>query len=206
MSSVVEIMGDWRSNYITCPSNPKEVLAITLPFFIIIVKNMRFFYSFEVKVLDDKNMKRTFRLTNITNKTRGFTTLCILPLRLFEGWNMIQFDLADFCAKVYGTTFVETLSVKINANCRIRHIYFSDRLYTEDELKYDYRFFLPIQNWLQGLVQDDRRDTILQMEFGKIAIIRDRYYNTCRKLEGVRVDGLAPIRRRRPKVCEGCPS
>lgn len=66
MSSVVEIMGDWRSNYITCPSNPKEVLAITLPFFIIIVKNMRFFYSFEVKVLDDKNMKRTFRLTNIT--------------------------------------------------------------------------------------------------------------------------------------------
>lgn len=63
-----------------------------------------------------------------------------------------------------------------------------------------------MQDWLQHLVQGHRRNTILQMHFGKVSIIRDPYYNMCRKLEGVRVDGLAPIRRRRPKVCEGCPS
>ena len=66
MSTVVEIMGDLHTNYITCPANPKEVLAITLPFFIIIVKNMRFFFSFEVTILDDNKIKRTFRLSNIT--------------------------------------------------------------------------------------------------------------------------------------------
>lgn len=66
MSSVLEIMGDLRFNYITCPLNPKEVLAISLSVFIIIVKNMRFFYSFEVQVLDDKNMKRTFQFSNTT--------------------------------------------------------------------------------------------------------------------------------------------
>jgi hypothetical protein len=66
MSEVIEVMGDLKTNYITCPSNPKEVLAITLSFFIMIIKNMRFFYSFEVQVLDNKNIKRTFQLSNIT--------------------------------------------------------------------------------------------------------------------------------------------
>ena len=58
---------------------------------------------------------------------------------------MIQFDLSDFCKKAYDTTYVKTLYVKVNANCRIRRIYFSNRLYNEDELKFELRFFLPIQ-------------------------------------------------------------
>lgn len=58
---------------------------------------------------------------------------------------MIQFDMVDFCKKIYNTTYKETLCVKVNANCRVRRIYFSDRLYGEEELKYEFRFFLPIQ-------------------------------------------------------------
>jgi len=34
--------------------------------------------------------------------------------------------------------------VQIHANCRIRRIYFSDRLYTEDELPPEFKLFLPI--------------------------------------------------------------
>lgn len=64
LSNVLEIRGDVRFNYITCPPDPKEVLAINLPFFTMIVKNMRFFYQFEVQILDDKNKKRTYRFTN----------------------------------------------------------------------------------------------------------------------------------------------
>lgn len=64
-SSVLEIMGcNVSTNYITCPTNPKEGLAIKLPFLVMIIKNMKRFFSFEVQVLDDKNMKRRFRASN----------------------------------------------------------------------------------------------------------------------------------------------
>ena len=42
-----------------------------------------------------------------------------------------------------GTNYIETLRVQIHANCRIRRIYFSDRLYTEDELPQEFKLFLP---------------------------------------------------------------
>jgi len=58
---------------------------------------------------------------------------------------MIQFDLAKCTQNTYGTKYIETLRVKVNANCRIRQIYFSDRYYTEDELRDDLKYFLPIQ-------------------------------------------------------------
>ena len=55
-------------------------------------------------------------------------------MRLDEGWNQIQFNLSDFTRRAYGTNYIETLRVQIHANCRIRRIYFSDRLYSEEEL------------------------------------------------------------------------
>lgn len=36
------------------------------------------------------------------------------------------------------------LRVQIHANCRIRRIYFSDRLYSEEELPPEFKLFLPI--------------------------------------------------------------
>lgn len=64
---------------------------------------------------------------------------------LQEGWNQIQFNLSDFTRRAYGTNYVETLRVQIHANCRIRRVYFSDRLYSEDELPAEFKLFLPIQ-------------------------------------------------------------
>lgn len=66
-------------------------------------------------------------------------------MRLDDGWNQIQFNLSDFTRRAYGTNYVETLRVQIHANCRIRRIYFSDRLYSEDELPSEFKLFLPIQ-------------------------------------------------------------
>ena len=40
--------------------------------------------------------------------------------------------------------------VQIHANCRIRRIYFSDRLYTEDELPPEFKLFLPVAGKTQG--------------------------------------------------------
>ena len=66
-------------------------------------------------------------------------------MRLDEGWNQIQFNLSDFTRRAYGTNYVETLRVQIHANCRIRRIYFSDRLYAEEELPTEFKLYLPVK-------------------------------------------------------------
>ena len=40
-----------------------------------------------------------------------------------------------------GTNYVETQRVQLHANCRIRRIYFSDRLYTEEELPAEFKLY-----------------------------------------------------------------
>ena len=35
--------------------------------------------------------------------------------------------------------------MQIHANCRIRRVYFSDRLYSEEELPAEFKLYLPVQ-------------------------------------------------------------
>lgn len=98
------------------------------------------------QILDDKNVRRRFRASNYQSTTRVKPFICTMPMRLDDGWNQIQFNLADFTRRAYGTNYIETLRVQIHANCRIRRVYFSDRLYSEDELPAEFKLFLPIQN------------------------------------------------------------
>ena len=65
-----------------------------------------------------------------------------MPMRLDDSWNQIQFR---FHEEANGTNDIETLRVQIHANCRIRRIYFSGRLYTEDELPTEFKLFVPMQ-------------------------------------------------------------
>lgn len=89
-------------------------------------------------MLDDKNVRRRFRASNYQSTTRVKPFICTMPMRLDEGtllfnagWNQIQFNLSDFTRRAYGSNYIETLRVTIHANCRVRRIYFSDRLYSE---------------------------------------------------------------------------
>ncbi|KAL7553382.1 hypothetical protein ACHAWF_017533 [Thalassiosira exigua] len=143
-SSVLEIMGtNVSTSYIVCPAGPKQTLGIKLPFLVMIIKNLKKYFTFEVQVLDDKGVKRRFRASNYQSTTRVKPFICTMPMRLDEGWNQIQFNLSDFTRRAYGTNYVETLRVQIHANCRIRRIYFSDRLYSEEELPPEFKLFIP---------------------------------------------------------------
>jgi len=161
-SSVLEISGtNVSTTYIQCPkqyktakngckptkikSKKKNTLGIKLPFLVMIIKNLKKYFTFEVMVLDDKNINRRFRASNYQSTTRVKPFICTMPMRLDDGWNQIQFNLSDFTRRAYGTNYIETLRVQIHANCRIRRIYFSDRLYSEDELPPEFKLFLPIQ-------------------------------------------------------------
>ncbi|XP_025030140.1 cilia- and flagella-associated protein 20, partial [Python bivittatus] len=146
-SLVLEIEGtNVSTTYITCPADPKKTLGIKLPFLVMIIKNLKKYFTFEVQVLDDKNVRRRFRASNYQSTTRVKPFICTMPMRLDDGWNQIQFNLSDFTRRAYGTNYIETLRVQIHANCRIRRIYFSDRLYSEDELPAEFKLYIPVQN------------------------------------------------------------
>lgn len=64
-SNVLEILGaNLQSTYITCPADPTATLGIKLPFLVLIVKNLSKYFTFEVQVLDDRNVRRRFRASN----------------------------------------------------------------------------------------------------------------------------------------------
>lgn len=139
-SCVIEIVStNVNSTYVTCPKEEKDELAIKLPFLVLVLKYLKKYFTFEIQVLDDMNMRRRFRASNYQSKTRVKPFVCTLPMRLDPGWNQIQFNLSDFTRRAYGTNYIETIRVSVYANCRIRRIYFSDRLYTEDEVPPEYR-------------------------------------------------------------------
>lgn len=66
-----------------------------------------------------------------------------MPMGMSPGWNQIHFNLADFTRRAYGTNYLETVRLQIHANVRIRRIYFTDRLYQEDELPAEFRLIQP---------------------------------------------------------------
>ncbi|CAL5431087.1 unnamed protein product [Camellia sinensis] len=162
-SNVLEIVGsNVQSTYITCPVDPAATLGIKLPFLVMIVKNLKKYFTFEIQVLDDKNVRRRFRASNFQAVTRVKPFICTMPLKMDEGWNQIQLNLADFTRRAYGTNYVETLRVQVHANCRLRRIYFSDRLYSEEELPPEFKLYLPMQ---ESMLETDRLKTQLGNKF-----------------------------------------
>jgi hypothetical protein len=113
-SLVIEIVGtNVSTTYITSPGESKKTLAIKLPFLVMIIKNLKKYFTFEVQVLDDKQVKRRFRASNYQSTTRVKPFICTMPMRLDEGWNQIQFNLSDFTRRAYGTNYIETMRVQV---------------------------------------------------------------------------------------------
>lgn len=144
-SIVLEIVStNVATTFITCPKR-NQALGIKLPFLVMIVKNLKRYFSFEITILDDKHMRRRFRISNFQSTTNIKPFCTSMPIGLSGGWNQIQFNLSDFTRRAYGTQYLETLRVQVHANARLRRIYFSDRLYTEEELPQEYKLYLPLE-------------------------------------------------------------
>ncbi|XP_050684735.1 uncharacterized protein LOC126979458 [Leptidea sinapis] len=67
-----------------------------------------------------------------------------MPIGLSDGWNQIQFNLAEFCRRAYKKQYVEVQKLKINANIRLRRVYFTERLIPDDELPAEYKLYFPL--------------------------------------------------------------
>lgn len=71
-SSVLEICGaNVSTTYVSAPADPKKTLGIKLPFLVMIIKNLKKYFTFEVMVLDDKGIHRRFRASNYQVRSRS---------------------------------------------------------------------------------------------------------------------------------------
>ncbi len=74
-----------------------------------------------------------------------------------------------------GTNYIETLRVQVHANCRVRRIYFSDRLYSEEELPPEFKLFLPIVSYCFKdfclIFESKYSDLVVTMCYGNIDLI-----------------------------------
>ncbi|XP_073991346.1 cilia- and flagella-associated protein 20-like isoform X1 [Rhodnius prolixus] len=142
-SLVLEIIGsNVISTYISCPASEQMSLGIRLPYLNMLVKNLKKYFSFEVQILDDKDVTRRFRINNIQTFAKINPYICYLPLNLSPGWNHIQLNLAHYTKVSFNTCYVETIRIAVYANCRLRRIYFADRVYPDDELPSEYKLFV----------------------------------------------------------------
>jgi hypothetical protein len=146
-SSVIELKGaNLATTYIRCPKKhmgPHSSLGINLPYLIVLMKNQGEPFSLEVQVLDSKNHKRRFRASTYQKASRTSDSIVTMPLKLSNGWNHIQFDLADFLRRGYSTGYRETVGIQIHSSCRLRRVYFTDKSYSEEELPPEFKIFIP---------------------------------------------------------------
>ncbi|KAL3809101.1 hypothetical protein ACHAXA_010622 [Cyclostephanos tholiformis] len=57
-------------------------------------------------------------------------------------WNRLCLPLSEYTRRAYGTKFVETVWVRIHANCRLKRVYFAEREMNEDdELPGEFRLY-----------------------------------------------------------------
>ncbi|XP_045452727.1 cilia- and flagella-associated protein 20-like [Melitaea cinxia] len=97
-----------------------------------------------VTILDETLTRRRFRVSNFQSSTQILPLCTVMPIGLSDGWNQIQFNLAEFTRRAYKKQFVEVQKLKINANIRLRRIYFTERLIPEDKLPPEYKLYFPL--------------------------------------------------------------
>nr|XP_042912494.1 cilia- and flagella-associated protein 20-like [Parasteatoda tepidariorum] len=137
---VVEITAvQFVTTYVSLPRQPRSSIGVRLPYLTLIIKYLKLPFCFEFAVLDSRMVKRRFRASNCQSKVSVTPLLCHMPLALDDGWNKIQINLATFTKQAYDSQFIEFVSIEIYANCRVRLIYFSDRIYSDEELPLSYK-------------------------------------------------------------------
>mmetsp|Transcript_13509 Transcript_13509/g.38391 ORF Transcript_13509/g.38391 Transcript_13509/m.38391 type:complete len:188 (-) Transcript_13509:482-1045(-) len=129
--------------YVSCPGLPDRTLGVRLPVLQLVLKNLGEHFSLEVEVMDDHEAVRRLRASTFQLRTTSHHAVSAMPLLLDDGWNFVQLNLADLTKAVYGTTFVETRRVTLHANCRLRHVFFSETKENPSDLPADFQLYVP---------------------------------------------------------------
>ena len=136
------------TTYITCPADPKRTQGIKLPSFMII-KILR-----SISLLKSRYqvLGTRFNLSDFTTGAYGTNYTETLGVQVSAQReesaaprSFWYYDLNNHIITFLLLVF-RLFRSQIHANCRIRRVYFSDRLYSEDELPAEFKLYLPVQN------------------------------------------------------------
>lgn len=72
-------------------------------------------------------MARVFTASNYVSVTRVWPQRCAMPLRMREGWNVLDVDLARLTHEAYGTQYTQLTRITLHANCRVLAVYAANR-------------------------------------------------------------------------------
>ena len=126
-SSVLELSGsNVNTCYISCPAEEKKTLGIKLPFLVMIIKNLKKYFTFEVQVLDDKNVRRRFRASNYQVRARSppYAPRCYAPAnRLIAAQDSVT---KKETARVANARTVNLLGVTVNDAGEAVHLHYAD--------------------------------------------------------------------------------
>ena len=68
--------------------NASEALGIKLPYIVLVVKNLKKYFTFEVQIKDDKNITRRFRASNYqSSKKKVLIKKTVIILDLYRNGN-----------------------------------------------------------------------------------------------------------------------
>nr|CAD7444510.1 unnamed protein product [Timema bartmani] len=139
-TKVIEIHGtDTKNTYISAPMAPMASLDITLPILVMLLKNMDKDLQLNVMVMDNHHFRRRFIIVCGDCKVSSRLLTCTLPMFLVKGWNRVQINLEEFTTKAFGTEYLHTIRVEVHATCRLRHIYFTNKMNHEINIPIEFR-------------------------------------------------------------------
>jgi len=106
-------------------------LGITLPILVLQIRPIDMHHvSFEVALTDGGGVRRRLRASTFQSTVRSKTAITTMPLVLDapNDWNLIVLDLTALVRRAYGSTFSAVDSVQLHAACRLRRIFFAERV------------------------------------------------------------------------------
>lgn len=138
-SLVLEILGANISTcFVSSPKDSNETFGISMPIFNLIFKNLKKCFAFEIEVVDVNKGKKRFHASSSRSNIMVTASVTFIPIRPKDGWNTLVIDLNKLMRRCYSVDYFETTRLTLYANCRVRRMYFSDRVYQEEELPIDY--------------------------------------------------------------------
>lgn len=136
---------EFGESSIVCPGWQKTLeLRLSVVYLIVKVEKDAVFTA-EFTILDSNSVTRRFRVSTFQKELHVDENICCLPLHIERDvWTMIPVDLAELTKKNYArSTFHSTTRVQIHGNCRLRRVFFADKIYIESQLPTEFRMWKP---------------------------------------------------------------
>ncbi|CAL8070585.1 unnamed protein product [Orchesella dallaii] len=142
---VLEVAGNHDGSvYMVCPPDPSKCINVNMPYITMLMKDMHGYSSVEFTVLDSLGFSRKICAKNFKSRCVIGELNCEIPMRLSPTWNYASVNLDETLRNAFGTKLMSVQRIKINANVRVRRVYFSEEIFGYKRLPQEFRIKLTL--------------------------------------------------------------